>query len=241
VQEADAVIGLMGGKGTCDCLQKAALARKPIFPIAIAGGGAEEEWERLYRSRYGNQVPLDIEFLNDISLTPKAIALEVAGRCSALLLPRMKLYSKRVFVVHGHDAGLKNEVARLLERLNLEPVILHEQADQGRTIFGKLKDELSDVGFGLVLLTPDDKGSAATSKKAAKRARQNVVFEHGWLMGALGPDRVCAIVKDEVEVPSDLQGIIYKHVPAGKTIDVIAFDLCRELRRAGYDVDANKL
>jgi predicted nucleotide-binding protein len=73
------------------------------------------------------------------------------------------------------------------------------------------------------------------------RARQNVVFEHGWLIGALGTHRVCAIVKDRVEVPSDLAGVVYKQIPPGKGIDSIAMQIVQELKAAGYQVDANKL
>ena len=32
----------------------------------------------------------------------------------------------KIFIVHGHDNGLKNEVARFLEKLKLTPIILHE-------------------------------------------------------------------------------------------------------------------
>src|SRR5438067_9956949 len=44
------------------------------------------------------------------------------------------LLSKRVFVVHGHDNEAKETVARFIERLGLEPLILHEQPSSGRTV-----------------------------------------------------------------------------------------------------------
>lgn len=242
VREADAVVALMGGKGTSDTIQKALLAQKPVFPIAVSGGGAQLEWERLRRERYGNETPGDIDFLGDATATAESLAASIARHCVSLLLRSHPAYSKRIFIVHGHDVGLRNELARLLERLQLTPVILHEQVDRGRTIFGKLNDELSDVGFAFVLLTPDDVGAAqAQKRKVLSRARQNVVFEHGWLVGRLGPDRVCAIVKGDVELPSDLHGIVYKHVPPSRGLDSVALDLVRELKAAGYDVDANRV
>jgi predicted nucleotide-binding protein len=242
VREADAVVALMGGKGTSDTIQKALLARKPVFPIPIAGGGAQLEWERLRRERYCNHTPGDIDFLGDISATPENLAANIARNCVSLLSPVHPAYSTRIFIVHGHDVAMKNELARLLERLELTPVILHEQVDRGRTIFGKLNEELSDVGFGFVLLTPDDFGAAQSQKrKVLSRARQNVVFEHGWLVGRLGPERVCAIVKGDVELPSDLHGIVYKHVPLSRGLDSVALELVRELKAAGYDVDANRV
>ena len=66
---------------------------------------------------------------------------------------RTEEYSRRIFIVHGHDGELKNELARLLEHLDFEPIILHEQPDKGQTIFEKLNGELSDVGFAFVILT----------------------------------------------------------------------------------------
>lgn len=242
VQETDAVIGLIGGKGTSDVIQKAALARKPVFPIAVAGGGAQLEWERLKRERHYNRIEGDLDFLADRSMSPKEMATEIAERCKILLTSESANYSRRVFIVHGHDSGLKNELARCLERLNFTPVILHEQPDRGKAIIGKLRSELPDVGFAFILLTPDDIGAdASNSKELNNRARQNVVFEHGLLVGYLGPDRVCAIVKGSVEIPSDLSGVLYKGIPASGDLQYVVMSLVRELRAAGYDVDANKL
>jgi predicted nucleotide-binding protein len=145
-------------------------------------------------------------------------------------------------VVHGRDDGLKTQLARLLERLSLEPVILSEQPDSGRTIFEKLQQKFRDVGYAFVLLTPDDVGGlAADPGSLQSRARQNVVFEHGWLVGSLGSSRVCAIVKGNLEIPSDLHGVIFKPLPQNQDLHTIAFELIRELRTAGYDVDANAL
>jgi len=39
-----------------------------------------------------------------------------------------------VFIIHGHDEASKSQVARLIEKLGLTAVILHEQANKGRTI-----------------------------------------------------------------------------------------------------------
>ena len=56
---------------------------------------------------------------------------------------------RKVFIVHGHDVEAKLEVARFIEKLNLEPIILHEQANDGLTIIEKI-EKYSDVGFGIV-------------------------------------------------------------------------------------------
>lgn len=118
--------------------------------------------------------------------------------------------SNDVFIVHGHDNELKQEVARFLSDMGFNPIILHERPNTGKTIIEKIED-FSNVCFGIVLYTPCDKGGVNTSEDDSlkPRARQNVVFEHGYLMGKLGRERVCALIKDEVEKPGDIDGVIY--------------------------------
>jgi hypothetical protein len=95
--------------------------------------------------------------------------------------------TNKVFVVHGHDQEMKQSVARILERLGLTPIILHEQPNQARTIIEKFVD-YSDVSFAVVLFSPDDMGyqREQAPDQAKPRARQNVVFELGFFIGKLG-------------------------------------------------------
>lgn len=145
--------------------------------------------------------------------------------------------SRRVFVVHGQDEIAKNQAARFLSQIGLEPVILHEQPSGGRTVIEKLETYI-DVEFALVLLTPDDIGHAKDHPEEAKsRARQNVILELGLFLGALGRNRVCALYKGDIEVPSDYQGVVY--VPMDDA-DGWKFLVAREIGQAGLDVDLNK-
>lgn len=141
-----------------------------------------------------------------------------------------------VFVIHGRDGETKENIARFLGVLNLNPIILHEQANEGRTLIEKFERH-AQVGFAVALLTPDDVGSLAEDTEGLKpRARQNVVLELGYFMGRLGRDRVCALVKGGVEVPSDIAGVVY--IP----LDIAGawkMALVRELKASGFDVDAN--
>jgi len=124
--------------------------------------------------------------------------------------------SCKVFVVHGHDNEAKESTARFLDRLGLEPVILHEQASSGRTIIEKFETYSGDIAFAVVLLTPDDVGYSRNGPKEPKpRARQNVILELGYFMGRLGRDRVCALHREGVELPSDYQGVIYVELDTG--------------------------
>lgn len=148
------------------------------------------------------------------------------------------MISNRVFIVHGHDSELKETVARFLEKLNLKPVVLHEQSNRGRTIIEKF-EEFSDVSFAIILMTPDDIGSKAVEPHEFKsRARQNVVFELGYFIGKLGRNNVVAIVKDKIEIPSDFDGILYVGVDNEGAWKMI---IAREIKEAGLEIDLNNL
>jgi predicted nucleotide-binding protein len=114
----------------------------------------------------------------------------------------------KVFVVHGHEGESKAEVARFIEKIGFEAVILHELANRGRTIITKFREEAAEAGFAVILMTPDDHGGIV-GQDTRPRARQNVIFELGFFIGALGPGRVAALVKGGVERPSDFDGVGY--------------------------------
>ena len=146
------------------------------------------------------------------------------------------LTTNSIFIVHGRDNEAKETIARFLEKLELNPVILHEQPDVGQTIIEKFERN-ADVGFAVVLLTPDDVGAlASASEDLQPRARQNVVFELGYFVGKLGRSRVCAMVKGKVEIPTDYLGIVYIQLEG----DEWKLGLVKELKEASFDVDANK-
>lgn len=142
--------------------------------------------------------------------------------------------SKKVFVVHGHDEGMKLKVLRFLDKLGLEGIVLHEQASESKTIIEKIEQYSSDVGYGLVIYSGDDVGSVRNGD-LQPRARQNVVFEHGYLIGKLGRSRVTPIVEEGLEIPNDLSGVVYV---ANSNWE---FQIAKELSAAGYTLDLNKL
>ena len=140
--------------------------------------------------------------------------------------------SKNVFIVHGHDELMKVSVANFVRKVGFNPIILHEQPDGGRTIIEKFHD-YSDVAYAIILYSPDDE-----MKSGKKRARQNVVLEHGFFISRLGRERVVGLVKDpdEIEIPSDLNGVLYK--PFNGTWE---FAVAKEMNHCGLNVDMNKI
>lgn len=138
-----------------------------------------------------------------------------------------------VFIVHGHDDGLKQKVARVIEKQGIKPIILHEQPNQGLTIIEKLEHN-GNVGAAVILMTPDDIGSEVEAKELKPRARQNVIYEAGYFAGRLGRKNVI-FVGGGVETPSDLQGVIYTNSKDWM------FELLQELKSIGYEIDFNRI
>lgn len=146
--------------------------------------------------------------------------------------------SDKVFIVHGHDGEAKEQVARFLDKLGLQAIILHEQTSRGKTIIEKL-EYYTDVAYAVILLTPDDLGCPADEQdKLTPRARQNVVFELGYLIAKLGREHVCALVKGEVERPSDYDGVVYVNMDqdGGWKLRV-----ANEMKEQRISIDLNKL
>lgn len=146
--------------------------------------------------------------------------------------------NNKVFIVHGHDTAAKSEMARALEKAGYEAIILHEQASAGKTVIEKIEAN-TDVAFAIVLYTPCDMGRAKekTIDDEKYRARQNVIFEHGYLIGRLGRKCVCALVKGDIETPGDISGVVYiKMDDAGAW----KIELAKEMKNAGLSVDMNK-
>lgn len=150
-----------------------------------------------------------------------------------------KNMKQRVFIVHGHDDAAKIEMARTIEKMGFEAIILHEQPNLGMTIMEKIA-AYSDVAFAIILYTECDLGRDKNSnvEEEKYRARQNVVFEHGYLIGKLSREKVAAFVKGDVETPGDISGVVYTEMDS---LGAWKQELARDMKAAGLDVDFNNL
>ncbi|MEA9746511.1 nucleotide-binding protein [Xanthomonas campestris pv. raphani] len=144
---------------------------------------------------------------------------------------------RNVFIVHGRDEAAKQEVARFVESLGLKSIILHEQASSGMTIIEKIEHYANDADFALVLYTACDQGRGNHEKALAPRdrARQNVVFEHGYLIGKLGRENVCALRKGDIETPNDISGVVYVSLD---TFGGWKAEVSKELKACGYTLSS---
>ena len=197
------------------------------FPM----NAGEDYWENHRAESLGRQITI----LNGLlEVLQTEITLDTSETVRVTYTPT----GLRTFLVHGKDEAVLEGTARFLEKLGVPTTILHEQPDQGRTIIEKFVDH-SDVAFAVVLLTPDDRGSIASAKfeEQKLRARQNVVFELGYFIGKLGRNRVCALYREGVEIPSDYAGVLFVLLDENGAWKL---KLAKEMKAAGLQIDMNK-
>ena len=191
-----------------------------------ASGKIDSELQRLARELIA---PFAREYIDYVK---EVVPMSQGSRITETL----RLPSRRVFIVHGHEGELREAVSGFLRKIEFIPVILHEQSNQGRTIVEKFEVH-ADVDFAVVLLTPDDVGGTKGGEQKP-RARQNVILELGYFIGKLGRRNVCAMKLGELELPSDIIGVAWTDFDAHGAWKTA---LAKELHDAGHDVDLSKV
>ncbi|WP_206442789.1 TIR domain-containing protein [Aliarcobacter cryaerophilus] len=226
--------------------------------LKISFGENSDELNRFKRIKFlysgprgydGLQVPLDISTYKDGLKLTKILLDTIKDNISRngliknqpintqIISETKKNISNKVFIVHGHDELIITQVSELLRKLGLEPIILKDEANNGDTIIEKIERLSSNVGFGIVLYTACDIGGKDKDDLKA-RARQNVVLEHGYLMARIGRKNTVALVKDKVETPSDISGLLYTPVDEHKAWQ---YKLVDELKASGYNVSKDSI
>ena len=123
--------------------------------------------------------------------------------------------------------------------MGIEVIVLHEQANRGQTLIEKFERHSARAAFAIILLTADDEGRLrAEDGELLPRGRQNVILELGFFFGKLGRDRVCTLLAEGVEKPSDIDGIVYTPFSTGGSWKV---DVIREMQAAGFTLDLSNL
>lgn len=222
------------------------------FPFSYVAGPQYDRWMneiKTFNERHLQQHPL-YKNINDTFRSHKrnnSAFDDMMGYLKALesdveYWKEMKIevtqMNNKVFIVHGHDNEATQEVARTLEHCGFDAIILHEQPDPGQTIIEKI-ERFSDVCYAIALYTECDLGRDKDFpvEKERYRARQNVVFEHGYLIGKLGRDHVTALVKGNVETPGDISGVVYTEMDKAGAWKI---QLAKNMQDVGLHVDMNK-
>ncbi|HDR1339414.1 TPA: nucleotide-binding protein, partial [Pasteurella multocida] len=159
--------------------------------------------------------------------------------------PKGNTGNKQIFIVHGHDKVSLRNLKLVLHELGLpEQYILQNDGGTGLTIIEELEKRIGlgqhSTAFGIVLLTPDDKGHAKDNPENIQyRARQNVILEMGMLLSSLGREKVAILKKGELEQPSDMQGILY--LAYQNEVQEIVPTLARRLQNAGFSITSEAI
>jgi predicted nucleotide-binding protein len=201
---------------------------------ALVMNASRNQRVRSFKDGIGKQINSFESILERLELIPEATSIS-STNISSRPLPIGDINS--VFIVHGHDETTKINVARFVEKLGLKAIILHEQPNKGQTIIEKFESSAAEVGFAIVLLTPDDIAASKESPDDTMfRARQNVVLELGYFCGVLGRNKVCVLFKGDVEILSDYLGVIYTPLDSD---DGWHLKLAKEMKEAGLNIDLN--
>ena len=132
---------------------------------------------------------------------------------------------------------VKSNVTRILEKLGIEFMILHEKANE-KNMLKDIIENNADAAFAIVLLTGDDLGKNQKESNLNPRARQNVILELGYFIGKLGTNRVCALYDSKIELPGDKHDLVY--IPFDSS-DHWQIDLAKKLKAAGHRIDINNI
>jgi CheY-like chemotaxis protein len=211
-----------GGYHTGVVLARRMRELEPTLPILVVTGIPDSSIHRLFAEQSRTAVLLK-------PVWPKIIFNTLL---SLIDQPRKQKHQPRMFVVHGHDNATKLELMHYLQNtLKLgHPIVLHEQANAGKTIIEKFEANSLGIEIVFVLLTPDDSASSTTTgAPTAGRTRQNVIFELGYFYGLMQRTKghVILLYKGDVELPSDIHGIAYIDITNG--IESAGEEIRREL------------
>jgi len=203
---------------------------RPEVSLEPPKPGITEEIENTEASNTGK---VSIDLGKEIELIAERSKPDINKRMESMEISE----SRKVFIVHGNDEEKKEAVAEFLTKMELEPVILHEQPNHAETLIEKFEQD-SDVVFAIIILTGDDYGYPKGKPEESKpRPRQNVVFELGFLLGRLQGQCVCALYEEGLELPLDYQGAIFIPYDAGGIWKLL---IGWAMKTANVEIDLNR-
>jgi predicted nucleotide-binding protein len=212
LRKADAVVVIGGGRNTHNAGLAAAFTKARLLPVGMFGGAGEALLTS--ESELKTQTPARLpapEIISDLKVSSADVTLRA-------VTSELNDYP-RIMIVHGRG-GDHDVVERLLKQCGvLTATILAKQPLSGKTIVDEFAHYARLSEAAVVLFTPDDvvataldpHGTLAETTATRMRARQNVILEYGWFWGAIGRERTLMLLKEDLEVPSDLHGLRYVH------------------------------
>ncbi|EHL30025.1 TIR domain-containing protein [Legionella drancourtii] len=107
-----------------------------------------------------------------------------------------------VFIGHGRSDDWKIIKDDLQDKHKITIESFESGARAGHTIRDILEEMSTTSNFAILVLTAEDE-----LKDGSIRARQNVIHEAGLFQGKLGFNRAIIVLQEDVEIPSNLDGI----------------------------------
>lgn len=196
-----------------------------VFPITRRNTAIDSKYAKIITDEIIEEAQKSIDYESNLNNVQRSD------------LPKETLTSKKKIVVYGHNEAPKLNLLLFIRSIGLEPIVLDEQPNNGQTIIEKINSN-SDVGFAVVLYTPDD--TVVNPCESYKQPRPNVFFEYGYFMSKLGREHMALLKKEtkELKENSGITGTGYIKIDdAGGW----KLPLARELKAAGYDVDLIKV
>lgn len=197
------------------------LLRKAMFP---ASNRLSESYSSLISKVYAADIlnDLSVDYLQRFAIVKKALRAQI-DNLDLLLnqLPLLENHSKipdkfkkqpkkECILIHGHDKTFTLQVDKYLrDSFDLKAIIVEDEHDRHASLLLKFAS-LSEADFAVALWTADDLGGTVNSPMESykERARQNVIFETGFLMGKLDINKVIVILEHGVEKPSNMGGFV---------------------------------
>jgi predicted nucleotide-binding protein len=212
LHDSDLAIIIGGGQNSYAAGIAAAFMGVRLIPVASFGGAGRVLWQQFSDQFEAPRVKLPLRYTWDHLAGHPRRTVEVI-RNEIATLPRL-------MIVHGRDND-RIQVQDILRKNGIDdPIVLQERLGPGQTIPEKFEREALQADGALVLFTPDDEAAAmltptgesisASERRKLARARQNVSMEYGWFWGKLGRSHVLLLLKGELELPSDLAGLLYE-------------------------------
>ncbi len=131
----------------------------------------------------------------------------------------------KVFLAYAKDMGMNDELSTFLNKVGISTVSLKDSTSSNANVIGELEKH-DDVPYAIVMLNPDSSGISETT-----------IYELGLIVGRLGRNRVCGMVKDRIDILANYSGVLYVPMdPAGGW----KFLLIKQLKDAGFNIDANR-
>ena len=163
---------------------------------------------------------------------PRPAAAPVAPAFNGATAPAAAVASGvEVAIVQSRDDDAGAIVTEFLIQLGLSPVI---------STGAEMLDQCRSAGFAVVMASPDDirtLNDPQTSPDFKPCATQDVVFKLGYLAGTLGPDRICALLLGDVDLPFDQFGI---HSTPMDPAEGWKLDVAKMIKSAGVPIDLNR-